>query len=43
MEFIKMVTLFCIFSEFVGMFFHNVGPLTEILRLDLINLNGGIM
>ena len=25
------------------MFFHNVGPLIEILYLDLLNLNGGIL
>ena len=41
-EFVKTITLSCIFSEFVGMFLHNVGPLTEILYLDLLNLNGGI-
>ena len=42
-EFLKTVTLSCIFSEFVGMFFHNVGPLIEILYLDLLNLNGGML
>ena len=25
------------------MFVHNVGPLIEILYLDLLNLNGGIV
>ena len=38
-----MVTLSFIFSEFVGTFFHNVVPLTEILYLDLLNSNGGIL
>ena len=43
-EFLKTVTLSCIFSElFVGMLFHNVGPLTEILYLDLLNLDGGML
>ena len=31
------------FLEFVGMFIHNVGPLIEILYLDLLNLNGGTL
>ena len=38
-----MVTLSCIFSEFVGMLSRNVGPLIEILYLDLLNLNGGTL
>ena len=42
-ELLKMVTLSCTFSEFVGMFFHNVGPLVEILYLVLPNLNGVIL
>ena len=43
MEFLKTVTLSSIFSEFVRMFFHNEGPLIEIMYLDLLNLNGGIL
>ena len=35
-NFSKKVTLSCIFSEFMGMFFQNVGVLIEILYLDLI-------
>ena len=42
-DLLKTVTLACIFSEFIGKFFHNVGPLIEILYLDLLNLNGGIL
>ena len=41
-NFLKTVTLSYIFSEFVGIFFHHVGPLIEILYLELFNLNGGI-
>ena len=41
-NFLKTITLSCIFSEFVGIFFRHVGPLIEILYLDLLNLNGGI-
>ena len=37
-----MVALSCYFSEFVGMFFDNMGPLIEILYSDLLDLNGGI-
>ena len=41
---LKTVTLSCSVSEFVGMFFHNGGGLLiEILYLDLLNLNGGIL
>ena len=40
---LRTFTLSCIFSEFVGMFFHNVWPLVKILYLDLLNLNGGIL
>ena len=35
-ELLKTVTLSCIFSEFVEMFFHNLGSLIEILYLDLL-------
>ena len=42
-EFLKTVTLSCIFSKFLGMFFHNVGPLLEMLYLDLLNLSGSIL
>ena len=42
-EFLQTVTLSCIFSEFLGMFPHNAGPLTEILYLGLLNLNGAIL
>ena len=41
-EFLKTVILFCIFSEFVGVFFYSVGPLIGILHLDLLNINRGI-
>ena len=40
---LRAVTLSCIFSEFVGTFFHNLVPLTEILYLDIFNPNGGIL
>ena len=41
-EFLKTVILFCIFSEFVRVFFYSVGPLIGILYLDLLNINRGI-
>ena len=41
-EFLKTVILSCIFLEFVGVIFYSVGPLTEILYLDLLNINRGI-
>ena len=42
-EFLKTVTLSCIFSEFLGMFVHNLGSLIKILYLELFNLNDGIL
>ena len=42
-EFLKTVALSCIFSESVGMFIHKVESLIEILYLDLLSLNGGIL
>ena len=38
-----MDKLSCIFLEFSGIFLHNVAPLIEILYLELLNLNGGIL
>ena len=35
-ESLKTVTLSCIFSEFVGMFFHNVGSMIEIFYLNCL-------
>ena len=42
-EFLKTTALSCIFSEFVGMLFQNVGLLIEILYIELLNLNDGIL
>ena len=42
-EFLETVTLSCIFLGFVGVFFHNMWPLIEILYLCLLNLSGGIL
>ena len=42
-EFLKTTALSCIFSEFAGMLFQNVGLLIEILYIELLNLNDGIL